>query len=319
MGVLKMESWEELIPDEKDELASVFSGHLHDLMRRKDGVALPRTLLPMLPTIRRFKVREDDIFVVSFPKCGTTLTMELCWLVSHHADTATASASRGQRCAFLEGPGVIGSANWEEYYAKLDSAPSPRVFNSHLPLDLLPASLLTGRVVFVGRGVRDAAVSYYHHNRLLKAHNYTGDFPTFASLYRRALLPFGNYWAQLAAFWPLRSHPRVRITWYEQLVADRKGEIERIAAFLGKQITNEEVEKVSDFLQVDSYRAACQLGNRDNWNEGEGHFVRKGVVGDSVSYFDAQERKDWDRWAADNLAKLGIKEERVLKIFSDNV
>ena len=27
-------------------------------------------------------MREDDIFVVSFPKCGTTLTMELCWLVS---------------------------------------------------------------------------------------------------------------------------------------------------------------------------------------------------------------------------------------------
>ena len=157
---------------------------------------------------------------------------------------------------------MIGSQDWEEYYANLDSAPSPRVFNSHLPLDLLPASLLTGRVVFVGRGVRDAAVSYYHHNRLLKAHNYTGDFPTFASLYRRALLPFGSYWTQLAKFWPLRSHPRVRITWYEQLVADRKGETERIAAFIGKEISKEEVEKVSNFLQVDSYRAACQLGNR---------------------------------------------------------
>ena len=52
------------------------------------------------------------------------------------------------------------------------------------------------------------------------------------------------------------------ITWYEQLVADRKGETERIAAFLGKEISKEEVEKVSNFLQVDSYRAACQLGNR---------------------------------------------------------
>ena len=183
--------------------------------------------------------------------------------MSHQADTATASASRGQRCAFLEGPGVVGnSKNWEEYYAKLDTAPSPRVFNSHLPLDLLPASLLTGRVVFVGRGVRDAAVSYYHHNRLLKAHNYTGDFPSFASLYRRALLPFGSYWAQLAAFWPLRSHPRVRITWYEELVADRKGETGQIAAFLGKEITKEELERVTNFLQVDTYRAACQLGNR---------------------------------------------------------
>lgn len=182
--------------------------------------------------------------------------------MSHHADTDTASGSRGQRCAFLEGPGIIGSQNWEEYYAKLDEAPSPRVFNSHLPLDLLPASLLTGHVVFVGRGVRDAAVSYYHHNRLLKAHNYTGDFPTFADLYKRALVPFGSFWAQLAAFWPLRNHPRVRVTWYEELVADRKGEIERIAAFLGKEISKEEMEKVYNFLQVDSYRAACQLGNR---------------------------------------------------------
>ena len=58
--------------------------------------------------------------------------------------------------------------------------------------------------------------------------------------------------------------------------------------------------------------------SRATWNPGEGHFVRKGVVGDSVSYFDAEEREDWDGWAADKLAKLGIKEERVLKIFSDN-
>ena len=32
-------------------------------------------------------MREDDIFVVSFPKCGTTLTMELCWLVKIDFET----------------------------------------------------------------------------------------------------------------------------------------------------------------------------------------------------------------------------------------
>ena len=31
-GLVKMETWEELNPDEKDELASVFSGQLHDLV-----------------------------------------------------------------------------------------------------------------------------------------------------------------------------------------------------------------------------------------------------------------------------------------------
>ena len=34
-------------------------------------------------------MREDDIFVVSFPKCGTTLTMELCWLVRPNKVTQT--------------------------------------------------------------------------------------------------------------------------------------------------------------------------------------------------------------------------------------
>ena len=31
-GLGRMESWEELNPDEKDVLASVFSGQLHDLV-----------------------------------------------------------------------------------------------------------------------------------------------------------------------------------------------------------------------------------------------------------------------------------------------
>ena len=126
----------------------------------------------MLDTIRQLKVREDDIFILSYPKCGTTLTMELAWLISHQADVQAAKNSRGSRCAFLEAPAILGLTEWEEYYANLDSIASPRVFNSHLRLDMLPTDLMSAKVVFVGRGVKDCAVSYYHHNRLLKCHNY---------------------------------------------------------------------------------------------------------------------------------------------------
>ena len=44
--------------------------------------------------------------------------------------------------------------------------------------------------------------------------------------------------------------------------------------------------------------------------------MRKGVVGDSLTYF-GEEKEDWDQWAVENLARLGIKEERFLRIFSD--
>ena len=41
------------------------------------------------------------------------------------------------------------------------------------------------------------------------------------------------------------------------------------------------------------------------------------MVGDSLTYFGEVEKKDWDRWAVENLARLEIKEERVLRIFTD--
>ena len=54
--------------------------------------------------------------------------------------------------------------------------PSPRFVKSHLPLSMNNPRLLdTCKVVYVARNPKDACVSYYHHNRLLKGHGYYGD------------------------------------------------------------------------------------------------------------------------------------------------
>ena len=45
-----------------------------------------------------------------------------------------------------------------------DSAPSPRVIKTHLPLEFLPPNLLeTCKVIFVGRRPKDCCVSYFHY------------------------------------------------------------------------------------------------------------------------------------------------------------
>lgn len=77
----------------------------------------------------------------------------------------------------------------EEVIGKLDSMPSPRLIKSHLPFELLPPDLLdTCKVVFVARfsavslqvglinqfifrNVKDAAVSFFYHERLMKHHD----------------------------------------------------------------------------------------------------------------------------------------------------
>ena len=75
----------------------------------------------------------------------------------------------------------------EDVMGKLDSMPSPRLIKSHLPFELLPPDLLdTCKVVFVARfsaislqvglyfifrNVKDAAVSFFYHERLMKHHD----------------------------------------------------------------------------------------------------------------------------------------------------
>ena len=54
--------------------------------------------------------------------------------------------------------------------------PSPRFVKSHLPMSMNNPRLLdTCKVVYVARNPKDACVSYYHHNRLMRGHGFTGD------------------------------------------------------------------------------------------------------------------------------------------------
>ncbi len=40
-------------------------------------------------------------------------------------------------------------------------------------------------------------MSYFNHERLIPIHGYTGDFATFAKLFKDGKLVFGDYWYHL--------------------------------------------------------------------------------------------------------------------------
>lgn len=63
---------------------------------------------------------------------------------------------------------------------QLKDAPSPRFVKTHLPLSLLPPTLLdTAKVIYVARDPRDVAVSFYHLNKSMRTQGYVGDFKTY--------------------------------------------------------------------------------------------------------------------------------------------
>ena len=55
---------------------------VYDFIRYENGVVLPRHYAQFMAVrIYNLEVREDDIWVVSYPKKGTTLTLEMVWMI----------------------------------------------------------------------------------------------------------------------------------------------------------------------------------------------------------------------------------------------
>lgn len=64
---------------------------------------LADTFQPVLDRVHEFEVREDDVWIVTLPKCGTTWMQELTWLVLNQCDFETAkNVDLTIRSPFLE-------------------------------------------------------------------------------------------------------------------------------------------------------------------------------------------------------------------------
>lgn len=56
-----------------------------------------------LERIKNMKIFEDDIWVVTYPKCGTTWTQEMTWMIGNNLDYETSSkVPLSDRFPFLE-------------------------------------------------------------------------------------------------------------------------------------------------------------------------------------------------------------------------
>jgi hypothetical protein len=202
----------------RDATAASAWNRLHTLCGRLAGLTNYQRIQALLRAQRRtFQAAATDIFVVSFPKSGTT------WMqrILHE----------------LLRPGV-GFQHLNEvqgYYdrevvalggQRFGRLPSPRIFKSHLPSSLVP---LGPRIVYMIRDVRDVAVSLFHHlqdfeGRTVKMEQFLDEFLQHG---------FGvPRWDQHVVGWLSAPRPILVIS-YEGLLSDTVATIRQVATFFG--------------------------------------------------------------------------------------
>ncbi|CAH0406364.1 unnamed protein product [Chilo suppressalis] len=323
-----------LDPKERAEVFKLFSGAsclIDDFVRiGPKGYWLPHGFTDLAPKIYNMAVRPDDIWVTTYPKSGTTLLQELVWLVANNFDYAKAEAiPLVKRFPFIEFAMFLNSEKARtvlerdaknkamlkainEVIDQVSSMQSQRYIKSHLPLSLLPPALLdTCRVMHVARDPRDVVVSYYHHNEFIQSRGYSGNFKQFWNLFIQNRLDWTPYFENVKEAWEKRNHPNMLFLFYEDILQDIPATIKRVAAFLGKTVTDEQLSRLSNHLSFDNFKKNKSV-NMDALKDfvfvnKDKSFIRKGKAGGWHDYFDEEMMQQAQQWMEYNLRDTDLR------------
>lgn len=282
-----------------------------------------------------FKIRPNDTFVTSYPRSGTTLTMELTWLLENNLDFQTAQKKLlSERFPFLEfslftHPKVVseflkmneGDSTKEQLCREIAKpgyeivaaipASTPRFIKTHFPLSMLPGILDIGcKIIYVARNPKDVCVSWYHLNRAIKTQGFVGDFATFWNYFESDLTPWSPYWAHVLEAWNLKDHRNLLFIFYEEMMNDFPKAIKKVAKFLDKTYSDEEIDKIAKFLCIQNFRENAMVNMSELKACGiieEGNFIRKGGLDGWKDMFTPKLNARADVWIEKNLKDSDLR------------
>uniref|UniRef100_A0A0K8UXW4 Sulfotransferase 1 family member D1 n=2 Tax=Bactrocera latifrons TaxID=174628 RepID=A0A0K8UXW4_BACLA len=273
--------------------------------------SLADTFQPVLDRVHNFEVREDDVWIVTSTKCGTTWTQEMTWLILNNFDFEKAKTDDLTiRSPFLEFNGVVPNVPHDTIEA-LNKLPSPRLIKSHLPAWLLPKQVWTKKpkIIYVFRNPKDAAISYFHHWRGMVG--YKGTKEDFMHSYIDGHVNFNPFWPHVLDFWQLRDEPQIFFTSYERMKRDLGGVIKDVCKFLEREVEQEQLTQLVDHLSFDKMKdnPACNhVKEFESMKAAAGReveefsrFVRRGIVGSHKDEMPQTAIQEFDDWTEDNL------------------
>ncbi|XP_032999549.1 amine sulfotransferase-like [Lacerta agilis] len=258
-----------------------------------------------IDSLEDFEIRDSDVFVVTYPKSGTIWTQNILSLIYHegHRD-GTEKVNLLDRVPWLE---------YKDPNADYVNRPSPRLFVSHLPYYLVPKGLRNGRakVVYVARNPKDVLVSYYHFAKAACSLEKVEDFGIFMERFLAGKVFASSWLDHLEGWYAHRDDFNILFLTYEEMKKDLRSCVLKICNFLGKRLTEKEVDAVVDQSTFNKMKAdpRANYGSLppELMDYSKGHFLRKGTVGDWKNMMTVAQSERFDSVFKERMEKLPIK------------
>jgi len=247
------------------------------LLGRKAGVREPLV------------IRDDDVFLVSYPRSGNTwVRFLLANLLSY---------SEGTPVDFYSVHRFIPDLEVRDQWGLLSTLPSPRIIKSHTPHR--PAF---AQVIYLVRDGRDVYASY--HDFLTKQGLFQGTLADL--LFQADALPYGA-WHTHVESWLAAGPKATLVVQDEDLLENPHHELERMAQYIGLEASAEQIDWAVEYSSFDQmHRLEVTIGRP--YGVGRYRFVRRGAAGGWAEQFDERCKQMMKSTAGATLVRLGYAE-----------
>ncbi|XP_010476340.1 PREDICTED: cytosolic sulfotransferase 9-like [Camelina sativa] len=307
--------------------------YLGNKLFKYEGYWYYEDVLQSIPNIQSgFKPQETDIIVASFPKSGTTwlkaLTFALVQRSKHPSDDdhhPMLSHNPHELVPYLE---YLKSSK-PDLTKFLSLSSSPRMFSTHMPLHAIQEPLKESpcKIVYVCRNVKDVLVSLWHFfnankgvqwndfsqtEKIIREEDYS--FEAMFESFCNGVTVYGPSWDHALSYWraSLEDPKHVLFMMYEELKAEPRTQVKRLAEFLDCPFTKEEEDSGS----VDKIVELCSLSKLSSLEINKSGalggvdfktYFRKGEVGGWKSYMTPDMENKIDMIIEEKLKGSGLK------------
>ncbi|XP_043231238.1 sulfotransferase family cytosolic 1B member 1-like [Amphibalanus amphitrite] len=135
----------------------------------------------------------------------------------------------------------------------------------------------------------------------------------YAELYMAGRCISTPFFSNVLQAWKQRNHPNMLFVTFEEMKQDLRGVINRVAAHLGKQPTEKQLEQLERHLSFESMKDNQwvnkeNMGYRKTDSSGERiAFMRKGQTGDWKNHLSTEVAQKMDVWMEENLGGTGLE------------
>ncbi|GAA0143063.1 transferase [Lithospermum erythrorhizon] len=199
---------------------------------------------------KTFEAQSDDVVLASTIKTGTTWLKALCLcILEKNSDTNNNVDILEKECPQFQVPTIESLMYVTKPSPDVYSQPSPRLFHTHLPFSVLPESIKKSncKIVYIARNPKDTLVSLWHFfNTIFRPDQEPYPLEKAVENFCNGVQQYGPFYEHVLQYYlESRKRPeKILFLKYEDLQRDPRGEVKKLASFLGKNMGEKEVDKV---------------------------------------------------------------------------